>query len=190
MTHVARVVMIGDAGVGKTTLIHRMTTGEFIEGTIPTIAAGVSAIDVPIDDVRVPLQFWDTAGQELYRSIVPIYFKGAMFAILAFAVNDEKSFEHLDAWLTEIRDHSDQNIEVVLVGTKYDCHDKAVTDERARELATKHNLKLFFVSAVTGQNVNGVVEYLAIRYGTKRQEGLEAYPNHIREQPMVVKRCC
>jgi small GTP-binding protein len=190
MAHVARVVAIGDAGVGKTTLIHRMTTGEYLERTISTIAPGVYVVDVPVRDRTVPLQLWDTAGQELYRSIIPVYFKGAMFAVLAFAVNDEKSFEHLPGWLDEVREHSDRDTETVLVGTKYECRDRAVADERAKEFAAAQSLALFFVSAATGQNVASVLEYIALQCDKRKLNGLETRAADVRMQPMKVKSCC
>jgi small GTP-binding protein len=167
MVDISRVVTVGDSGVGKTTLIHRMKTGEFVEDSVPTIAAGVATIDVSIHGGRCALQIWDTAGQELYRSIIPIYFRGAVFAMLCFSVSDEESFLHLDGWLNELRQHTTSDIEVVLIGTKYDCEDRQVDEDRAKAYADQHKLRLFWVSAVTGQNVPVILEYIAMQCGEK-----------------------
>ena len=97
MTEIApRVITLGNSGVGKTSLIYRMKTGQFLEETAPTIGAGVTQVEVTIKANTYPLQIWDTAGQEMYRNIIPIYFKGAVFAILVFSMDDKKSFDDLN----------------------------------------------------------------------------------------------
>ena len=79
-----RVIFIGDSGVGKTSLITRGTNDTFNELTSPTIGAGVTPITMTVNGVEVNFQVWDTAGQEIYRSIVPLYFKYAKCAIVVF----------------------------------------------------------------------------------------------------------
>jgi small GTP-binding protein len=162
-----RVITLGDSGVGKTALIHWIKTGEFISDTSPTIGAGVTAVDVEVKGVKYPLQIWDTAGQELYRTIIPIYFRGAVFAIVCFAVNDYRSFEHLDLWLDEIAQHSDPDIGLILVGTKYDSPDKVVNEDAAKRYADQHHLPLLLTSSVTGQNVMALIEYVAVAQAAK-----------------------
>jgi hypothetical protein len=81
-------------------------------------------------------------------------------------------------------------VEVILVGTKCECEDQAVTGDDARDFADRNGIPAFFVSAMNGQNVNAVLEYLAQRYEIRRREGVEAFPNAIRSQPMKVKKCC
>jgi len=166
-----RVITLGDSGVGKTCLIHRMKTGEFLADASPTIGAGVTSLEVATGGRRLTLQIWDTAGQEMYRSIIPIYFKGAVFAILVFSVDDMKSFQGLDSWLEEIAQHSDPDIVVVLVGSKCDTKDRQVDDETAKKYAKDHDLTLFFASSITGQNVSVILEHIAISHGTRRKTG-------------------
>lgn len=168
MTEIApRVITLGDSGVGKTSLIYRMKTGQFLEETSPTIGAGVTQIDVICKDTKYPLQIWDTAGQEMYRNIIPIYFKGAVFAILVFAMNDKNSFDNLNSWLEEIEAHSDANIGIVLVGNKYDSDNKVIDDEAARQFAAAHQLNIFFSSALTGQNISEILNYIALENSKK-----------------------
>lgn len=164
-----RVITLGDSGVGKTTLIHRMKTNEFVQDTTPTIGAGVTSVDVEVRGRKYPLQIWDTAGQEMYRNIIPIYFKGAVFAILVFAMNDLKSFRSLDSWREEIAEHSDPDIGIVLVGTKYDMDDKQVDDDMAKKYADDHQLTLFFASSLTGQNIQVILEYVAVSHSDRKK---------------------
>jgi small GTP-binding protein len=155
-----RVITVGDSGVGKTALIHRMKTGEFLEQTSATVGAGVTAVEVDIGPQTIGLQIWDTAGQEMYRSVIPIYFKGSIYAVLAFAWDDVNSFQSLDSWMEQIAQHADPDIGIVLVGTKYDKHG-AVSEDDARDFAEKHHLPLFFASSMTGQNVSVILEHVA-----------------------------
>lgn len=192
-----RIITLGDSGVGKTTMIHYMKTQEFLEDAAPTIGAGVTSIDVPIKDKCYTLQIWDTAGQEMYRNIIPIYFKGAVHAILVFAVNDLKSFQSLDSWLEEIAQHSDQEIGIVLVGTKYDMDDKQVDDEAAKKYADDHGLPLFFASSVNGQNIQMILEHVAIAHANRKKMDERNRADQIglrldgsREGTNKDKKCC
>ena len=97
-----RVITVGDSGVGKTSLIHRIKSDTFLEQTVPTIGAGVTPIEVEVDNQKYSFQFWDTAGQEMYRNIIPIYFKGAVVAVLVFSMSDSKSFQNLESWMEQI----------------------------------------------------------------------------------------
>ena len=152
-----------------------MKTGQFLEETAPTIGAGVTQVEVTIKANTYPLQIWDTAGQEMYRNIIPIYFKGAVFAILVFSMDDKKSFDDLNSWLDEIEAHSDPNIGIVLVGNKYDSDHKVITDEIARMYANEHNLQIFFSSALTGQSVTEILNYIALE-NSKRADLIKATP--------------
>jgi small GTP-binding protein len=184
-----RVIILGDSGVGKTVLIHRMKTGEFLEQTTPTIGAGVTAVEVDVEGIRYPLQIWDTAGQELYRSIIPIYFKGAVFAMLCFSLTDQSSFTHLDSWLDEIAVHSDQDIGIVLVGTKYDSIERLIGEDAVKRYAEMHKLTYFLTSSVTGQNVNTLLEYVAVAQADKKKT--ENRPNQQNDlKPNSQKKGC
>jgi small GTP-binding protein len=162
-----RVITLGDSGVGKTALIHRIKTGEFMEATTPTVGAGVTVVDLPFRNMKCSIQLWDTAGQELYRNIIPIYFKGAVFAIICFSMTDPKSFSNLNSWIAELRAHADPDIGMVLVGSKYD-ENASVSEEAARRYADDNQLKLFLVSSLTGQNVPLLLEHIALTLMDKR----------------------
>jgi small GTP-binding protein len=164
---IPRVITLGDSGVGKTALISRMKTGEFLQSTTPTIGAGVTLVEVDIDSKHDSLQLWDTAGQELYRSIIPVYFKGAVLAILVFSITDLNSFRHLDTWLLEISQHADANIHTVIVASKFDSEDVRVEESEAKKYAEDRHLKLFFTSSLTGQNVQSLLEYIALTLSAK-----------------------
>lgn len=193
MTEIApRVITLGNSGVGKTSLIYRMKTGQFLEETAPTIGAGVTQVEVTIKANTYPLQIWDTAGQEMYRNIIPIYFKGAVFAILVFSMDDKKSFDDLNSWLDEIEAHSDPNIGIVLVGNKYDSDHKVITDEIARLYAKEHSLQIFFSSALTGQSVTEILNYIALE-NSKKADLIKSTPAPVpvdKENGDKKSKCC
>jgi GTPase SAR1 family protein len=91
----------------------------------------VTTINHDVAGVTHPLQFWDTAGQEMYRTIIPIYFRGASFAIVAFAITDRESFDHLGLWFEQIDLYSQPGVSKVIVATKYDLPEHQVDEELA-----------------------------------------------------------
>lgn len=185
-----RVITLGDSSVGKTSLIHRMKTDEFLEDTTPTIGAGVTSLDVEIGGKLYQVQIWDTAGQEMYRNIIPIYFKGASYAMLCFAIDDIKSFQNLESWLDEINRNADEEIGIVLVATKYDKEDKQIDDDAARRFAHEHHLTLFVTSSVTGQNVTHLLEHVAMEANGRREMDERNNTLDLAGKEQEKKGCC
>jgi small GTP-binding protein len=187
---VPRVITLGDSGVGKTALIARMKTDQFLDTTSTTIGAGVTLLELDLDSRHFSLQIWDTAGQELYRSIIPVYFRGAILALLVFSITDLKSFQHLDGWLQEIGQHADTDIGTVLVASKFDRDDAQVEEDEAKKYADDHRLKLFFTSSLTGQNVQSLLQYIAAalaeRTGAVNQPEMQEAVLKLETQ----KKCC
>jgi small GTP-binding protein len=177
--NVTRVITVGDSGVGKTAMIHRMKTDEFLPEFCPTVGAGVAVIEHETQWGIAQLQFWDTAGQELYRNIIPIYFKGAVCALLAYSCTDRQSFLHLNEWMDEIHNNSDPDIGIVLVGTKYDLDPKEVGDDEMRVFAQSNQLDVFVTSSLSGQGIPELLEYIAGKWGAagKPREPFPAAPN-------------
>ena len=167
-----RVITVGDSGVGKTSLIHRIKSGSFLDQTVPTIGAGVTPIEVVVEDNKYSFQMWDTAGQEMYRNIIPIYFKGAVVAVLVFSLSDPKSFANLDSWLDQIAEHSSDDIIILVFGNKTDAQPLQVTEEEAKRWAKSKNLDIFFTSAKTGQNISLIMPYIATTYENKKKHSI------------------
>jgi small GTP-binding protein len=185
-----RVITLGDSGVGKTALIARMKTDEFLDSTEPTIGAAVNLLEFDIDSDQCSFQIWDTAGQELYRSIIPVYFKTAVFAILVFSITDLSSFQHLDDWLEQIHNNADSEISVVLVASKMDREDCQVNSEDAKQYANKHHLKLFFTSARTGQNVHQLMHDIGVTLLELRNAVKQPEPPLPVDQGITPFQCC
>lgn len=162
--YVFKIIMIGDANVGKTTLLYRYTEGVCERSSIqPTIGVEYvpKVIKLPSNDKynnnnkykpqRVKLAIWDTAGQERYRSIVRTYFRDAMGAIVMYDVTQKKSFENIKHWIELLRSECQQPVVIAVVGNKTDLEPfREVTyDEAQKVILNMDGIKIHFqVSAL------------------------------------------
>lgn len=149
-----KVVLIGDSGVGKSNLLSRFTRNEFNLESKTTIGVEFATKSISVENKVVKAQIWDTAGQERYRAITSAYYRGAVGALLVYDICKKSSFENVDRWLNELRDHADSQIVVMLVGNKTDLkHLRAVQTEDAAFYAQRHNLAFIETSALDNSNV-------------------------------------
>ncbi|KDE08940.1 hypothetical protein MVLG_01032 [Microbotryum lychnidis-dioicae p1A1 Lamole] len=116
----AKVVILGSQGVGKTSLVHRYTTGVFSYSLTSTIGASFLAKRLVVEGCKVRLQIWDTAGQERFRSMAPLYYRGALAAILVYDITNEKSFLDIRLWMDELRRNMARDLIIHVVGSKLD----------------------------------------------------------------------
>ncbi|XP_045413204.1 ras-related protein Rab-30 isoform X2 [Lemur catta] len=112
-----KIVLIGNAGVGKTCLVRRFTQGLFPPGQGATIGVDFMIKTVEINGEKVKLQIWDTAGQERFRSITQSYYRSANALILTYDITCEESFRCLPEWLREIEQYASNKVITVLVGS-------------------------------------------------------------------------
>jgi small GTP-binding protein len=159
-----RVIFVGDSGVGKTALIHQAKHHSFNSATTPTIGAAITEMDTKVNDRQIGFQFWDTAGQEIYRNIVPIYFKGVAGAILVFSVAEHQSFQNLQYWLNELNTHASHDIGVIICGNKTDIESWTVDQREAEKWANDRGYTLVFTSAKSGENVDRLIQHLGSQF--------------------------
>mmetsp|Transcript_37745 Transcript_37745/g.88639 ORF Transcript_37745/g.88639 Transcript_37745/m.88639 type:complete len:198 (-) Transcript_37745:77-670(-) len=163
-----KLVLLGDASVGKSCLVVRFAKGEFYEYQEPTIGAAFMTQTVSLNTEVVKFEIWDTAGQERYKSLVPMYYRGAAAAVIVFDITSKESFDAAKAWVTELQ-NSDTLI--ALAGNKSDLEaNRAVDKEAARTYADQNGLIYMETSAKTGQNVNELFNEIAVRLPRQLQE--------------------
>ena len=162
-----RVIFVGDSGVGKTSLIHRCKNKKFNETTSPTIGAGITQMQANINGKMREYQLWDTAGQEIYRNIVPIYFKGAICAVVVFSMEERQSFVSLQSWIDQLQIHADEHIGIVLCGNKIDIDSPKVSQVEAEKWAQEHGYTIIFTSACTGENVQLMLDHVVNNWVAK-----------------------
>ena len=152
--YIFKVVLIGDSGVGKSNLLSRFTRNEFNLESKSTIGVEFATRSVQVDGKSIKAQIWDTAGQERYRAITTAYYRGAVGALVVYDVAKHLTFENVERWLRELKDHTDQKVVTMLVGNKSDLrHLRAVTTEEAKALAEKFDLSFIETSALDSTNV-------------------------------------
>ena len=113
--YVFLVVLIGDSGVGKSNLLSRFTRNEFNLESKSTIGVEFATRSIQVDGKTIKAQIWDTAGQERYRAITSAYYRGAVGALLVYDIAKHLTYENVERWLRELRDHADANIVIMLV---------------------------------------------------------------------------
>ena len=119
-----KVIFLGDAGVGKTSIIRRQTMGTFDFKMAPTIGTGNIISEVEVDKRTVQLCIWDTAGQEQYHSIVPLYLRNVHVVVLIASLVDHVSITHLSKWKSLVETH-DRDAQIVVAVNKADLQDGA-----------------------------------------------------------------
>ncbi|GKZ68084.1 Ras-protein Rab-11A [Aspergillus niger] len=147
-------VLIGDSGVGKSNLLSRFTRNEFNLDSKSTIGVEFATRSIQVDSKTIKAQIWDTAGQERYRAITSAYYRGAVGALLVYDISKHQTYDNVNRWLKELRDHADSNIVIMLVGNKSDLrHLRAVPTEEAKQFASENNLSFIETSALDASNV-------------------------------------
>lgn len=159
---IVKLMLIGDSGAGKTSLLMKYAVDTFSPTYISTIGIDFKIKHITINNSRVKLQIWDTAGQERFRTITTAYYRGSQGVAVIYDVTDRESFTNVERWLGEIDKHAPINITKVLIGNKSDMIDRRViSTKEGQELAKKHNIKFFETSAKEGTNVNNAFDTLA-----------------------------
>jgi len=173
-----KVVLIGDSGVGKSNLLSRFTRNEFNLESKSTIGVEFATRSIQVDAKCIKAQIWDTAGQERYRAITSAYYRGAVGALLVYDIAKHLTYENVERWLKELRDHADSKIVIMLVGNKNDLrHLRAVPTDEAKSFAEKNNLAFIETSALDASNVELAFQNILTEiYTIVSQKQLESGP--------------
>jgi len=161
-----KVIILGDSGVGKTSLMNQYVSNKFTSAYKATIGADFLTKEVMVDDKLVTMQIWDTAGQERFQSLGVAFYRGADCCILVFDVNNAKSFEHIENWrdefLTQAAPRNPETFPFLLIGNKIDLENRAVTQKRAQAWCQANgNIPYFETSAKEAINVAQAFQTIA-----------------------------
>src|SRR5579885_48408 len=153
--YLIKLLMIGDSGVGKTSLLLRFADHSFNPNFISTIGIDFKVKTIQIDNKIIKLQLWDTAGQERYRAVTTAYYRGASGILLIYDTTDKKSFENIKNWMSQIELHTNKKVKILLVGNKNDLVEKRIIDTKdGKLLADSHKIKFMETSAKSGLDVD------------------------------------
>jgi small GTP-binding protein len=169
-----RAVTMGDSSVGKTSIVNRFIRDRFNPVESNTVGAIYDSYTQVHNGRTVEVQIWDTAGQEQYRALSPVYFRSASAGILVFDLSNRRSFENLNEWITLFQRSSAEDALVFVVGNKVDLVEtRQVPIDDARDWAREQNCSYFETSAQTGQGIAPLFNSISATLGSKgRTEAL------------------
>lgn len=157
-----KILLLGNPGVGKSSLLARFADNEFLESYRTTVGVDFKIRTVEIDDKVVKLQLWDTAGQERFKTVTNTYFRGAHGVILVYDVTDGKSFSQInDYWLKEVENNAPPNAVLMIVGNKCDLENRSVDVRKAKDYAKTKEALFLETSAKEATNVTKAFMTLA-----------------------------
>jgi len=158
-----KLVLLGQAGVGKSNLVLRFVKGEFHENNESTIGAAFLTQTVALSDgTMVKFEIWDTAGQERFNSLAPMYYRGAQAALVVYDITNESSFARAKAWVKELQTQGAAKMVIALVGNKSDLEDgRRIRSDEARGYAEENGILFMETSAKTAANVSEIFEAIA-----------------------------
>jgi len=171
-----KIIIVGDSGVGKTSLLNMYVNQRFTQQYRATVGADFMAKEVMIDDRVVTLQVWDTAGQERFQSLGGAFYRGADCCVIVYDITNAKSFESLDTWRDEFllqgAPKDPENFPFVLLGNKVDRDsDRKVPTAKAQTWCKNHgDIPLFEVSAKGNTMVDDAFQVIAKAASTQQKE--------------------
>ncbi|KAJ8908810.1 hypothetical protein NDN08_005514 [Rhodosorus marinus] len=165
-----KIVLVGDSGVGKSNLLTRFTKNEFNYDSRTTIGVEFATSIIKVEEKAIKAQIWDTAGQERYRAITKAYYRGAFGALILYDISKKATFESVERWLKELKENSDNDMVIMLVGNKSDLtNQRQVRTDEGKAFASAHGLNFIETSALDASNVNeAFTEILTEIYNQKR----------------------
>jgi Rab family protein len=150
-----KLVLLGDSGVGKTSIVTQYVSGTVPENINPTIGAAFVTKEVTIDNQNLELLIWDTAGQEVYRGLAPMYYRSALIAIIVFDVTNQESHNSVSYWIRELQTNVEENIVILVCGNKTDLEDKRVVQsQKASAESTERGALYAETSATTNAGID------------------------------------
>lgn len=193
-----RVVTIGDSSVGKTCIVNRFINDCFRSDQANTVGSSMETFFEERDGVKLEIQIWDTAGQEQYRSLGAVYYRGAAAVFFVFDLTNFKSFKNLDGWHEAFLQAGSDDAIFILVGNKSDAVEaREVARGDIDEWARNHNCTYFETSAKTGDNIRELYAALVDRLFAAATRECQIFQNVLRsddqessKNEVANQKCC
>ena len=160
-----KVVLVGAAHTGKTSIVNQYVFGSFTHHTVSTTQPAFCQKQLNYKEKELSLEIWDTAGQERYHALSPLFYRDAEAGIVVFDLTDADSFTRAQKWISELKGARGDKIHIVIAGNKSDLVDKRnVSVDDAQGLAQSHKAPYFETSAKTKENIealfNSICEHI------------------------------
>ena len=185
-----KLVLLGDTAVGKSCIATRFVRNEYYEFQEPTIGAAFLTKTMEYNNKGFRFEIWDTAGQERYRSLAPMYYRGAAAAIIVYDITQEDSFNGAITWIKEVKKRA-QHAKLILVGNKSDLEsERKVNKEIVNDNVINNSLTHFLASAKSGDNVDLIFEKICELLPDDIEQLNEQINNIIIREKSVNSKCC
>ncbi|MBN3280512.1 RAB10 protein, partial [Polyodon spathula] len=156
-----KIILVGDALVGKTCVLQRYIDNSFHHSYVSTIGIDFKVKTLHLNDKFIKLQIWDTAGQERFHTISTRYFRGAHGLLIIYDITNSLSFENVVGWMKDVDANAGEDVDRVILGNKCDLEEKRIiSKEKGEKLAWEHGVRFFETSAK--DNVNIEKAFLAL----------------------------
>ena len=146
-----KIIFVGDAGVGKTSIINRIVDNPFNEAYEMSIGVDFMSKNLRYKGQNIKLQLWDSAGQEKYKGLIPSYVRNSSIVFVVYDISSKTSFNNVSSWITFIK--SIENTTLILCGNKIDLTTREVEKSEGEQFAQKEGISFFEVSAKTDENI-------------------------------------
>jgi small GTP-binding protein len=173
----AKVVFLGESGVGKTTIISVFAHDEYSEEHAPTIGAHFSLQRMKLGDDEIRLKIWDTAGQERFRALTPMYYRDSHVAVLVFSVDQQESFDGLASWIEALKRDTQSMPALIIVGNKVDL-EPVVSAKTCEAFAEENGATYAECSALTKKGIEELFVLIA-------QNGMKAKSSKVEDEGHV-----
>ena len=197
---VFKIIVIGNSGVGKTSITNKAIKDVFNENYRSTIGMEIFSLFLKINNKLIKLQIWDTCGQEIYRALITNFYRNSSLAIIVYSIAKRESFKDIEMWMKELRLHSSPGIKIILIGNKSDLVDnREVSYEEGKKFLDEPEVINFYeTSARTGENIKKIFEEVGIvlykDYIKYKDEGSLKSCNSLRAEKASLnpkkKSCC
>ncbi|CBH18418.1 Ras-related protein Rab4 [Trypanosoma equiperdum] len=189
-----KLIVVGDSGTGKSSLLHRFVEDTFSEERAQTIGVEFGSKIIELSGRRIKLQIWDTAGQERYKSVTRSYYRGAVGCLIVYDITERTSYESVPQWLNDVRQLAGPDVVVMLIGNKSDMSkNRAVQHNEASLFALENKLLHFETSASTGEFVTDAflkVAKTGLSLGTDDNDGENGHAETLYDGPKRFSCAC
>ena len=200
----AKVEVVGDLEVGKTSIIRRLIKDQFMEEYKATVGYEFNPYFIKVNNKVIKFQIWDMCGNENYRSVLFNLYRNATLGILVYSVCSRESFNNLDNWIEQLKKYAFPDSKIFLIGNKCDDEkNRKVSYQEGKQICEKYNLELFLeISAKNGFSSPNFLELAAIslyKYFELHEEDLESSSLNKKDESIMLfgesekkisNRCC
>ena len=151
-----KIILIGDSGVGKSSITIKAIKNQFDEYITSTVGFEFVSYSSKVDNKNINLQIWDTCGQEAYKSLIKSFYRNSVLAIIVYAIDNKESFKNLELWINDLKKESNPDVKIIIIGNKADNeNERQISKQDGEQFCKDHSGSLFMeTSAKTGININ------------------------------------